>query len=71
MALATMTKGPVLFPVLAIMTAPLILGWTADQIGLQGAFAIIIILFAVTGSVAVTANAIGRKEEELDADYAD
>ncbi len=56
---------------LAIMTAPLILGWTADQIGLQGAFAIIVILFAVTGSVAVTANAIGRKEEELDADYAD
>jgi MFS family permease len=56
---------------LAIMTAPLILGWTADQIGLQGAFGIVVVLFALAGGVAVTANAIGRREEELDADYAD
>jgi fucose permease len=49
---------------LAIMTAPLILGWTADQIGLQGAFAIVVLLFALAGAVAVTANAIARGEEE-------
>jgi MFS family permease len=52
---------------LAIMTAPLILGWTADQIGLLGAFAIIVFLFGLAGGVAVTANAIARREEELDA----
>ena len=56
---------------LAIMTAPLILGWTADQIGLQSAFAIVVVLFALAGAVAMTANAIGRREEELDADFVD
>ena len=43
-------------------------GVNADQIGLQSAFTIIVILFALAGAVAVTANAISRKEEELDAD---
>jgi fucose permease len=48
---------------LAIMSAPLVLGWTADRIGLQGAFAIVVGLFALAGAVAVVANAIGRMEE--------
>jgi MFS family permease len=49
---------------LAVMTAPLILGWTADQIGLQGAFAIVIVLFAMAGAVAVTANFIAQAAEK-------
>jgi MFS family permease len=49
---------------LAIMTAPLVLGWTADQIGLQGAFAIVVVLFALAGAVAVSANFIARQEAE-------
>ncbi|MGD2078093.1 MAG: MFS transporter [Chloroflexota bacterium] len=53
---------------LAVMTAPLILGWTADQIGLRGAFAIVVGLFVLAGVVAVTANTIARTSEDVDAD---
>lgn len=49
---------------LAVLIVPLVLGWTADRLGLQDAFGIVVGLFALAGAVAVTANAIARREAE-------
>ncbi|MFN2222727.1 MAG: MFS transporter [Chloroflexota bacterium] len=50
---------------LAVLIVPLVLGWTADRIGLKDAFAIVVGLFAVAGAVAVLANFIARSEEAM------
>jgi fucose permease len=47
---------------LAVLIVPLVLGWTADRIGLQDAFGIVVGLFTVAGVVAVMANFIARTE---------
>jgi MFS family permease len=49
---------------LAIMVAPLALGWTADRIGLRGAFAIVAGLFAVAIAMAVSANLLAKAEHD-------
>lgn len=41
---------------LAIFSAPLTLGWLADQIGIQSAFGIVLFLFVVAALVTVIAN---------------
>jgi len=51
---------------LAVLIVPLVLGWTADRIGLKDAFAIVVGLFVLAGAVAVTANFIARSEEGAD-----
>ena len=43
---------------LAILIAPLTLGWTADQLGLQEAFIIVVVLFIIAAAVTTLANRI-------------
>ncbi len=47
----------------AIFIAPLVLGWTADQLGIANAFAIVAILIIIALGVTFTANRISTQQQ--------
>jgi MFS family permease len=47
----------------AIFTAPLVLGWTADRLGIANAFAIVALLFLIALGITFTANRITLQQQ--------
>ncbi len=50
---------------LAILSAPLILGWTADQFNIQNAYGLVILLLAAAIAVAIWASRAAQKEQTV------
>lgn len=50
---------------LAILSAPLILGWAAGQFNIQNAYGLVILLLAATIAVAIWASRAAQKEQTV------